>query len=425
MPAPSASPSPSARDWLPKLATAGLLMLAVLLVGRVALKQGGLNQIDFHSYWYAGIFLREGVDPYRAWEEGLAPTGTVHFLDGVSVPGDAAAIPGLATVPANTAPLVMVISPLSWFSWPVASRLWMMINIGLGLLLACLVLAAVRPQAGVWSFLVVAGLLFSLMGTREALETGQTTLIVLALMMGAHVTVRRHPWLAGILLGFALSKYSLAFPLALLWLLQRRWRPLLLAGGVQVAGLFILWGLDGSNPITTLGRYWAMIQFHADMVGMHLRGGLLAEAGVVGLIVVGLLTLLVGGVTAHALGREDARRLQSLPADAPYAYLLLVVIVLWNLLAIYHRRYDHAAVILYLALVLFSQAANGAGYGRWFRKLQFIAIAQAAIWSLPIYAVIGNEWYVALFTVANLLALAGALLLLQCESPPVATPGSG
>jgi hypothetical protein len=335
------------------------------------------------------------------------------------------AVSGLATVPANTAPLVMLVSPLSWFSWPVASRLWMLINIGLGLSLACLVLIAVRPQVRVWPFLAVVGLLFSLTSTREALETGQTTLIVLVLMMGAHVAVRRHPWLAGILLGFALSKYSLAFPLVLLWLLQRRWRPLLLAGGVQVAGLLLLWGLDGSNPITTLGRYWAMIQFHADMVGMHLRGGLLAETGAMGLIIVGLLTLLVGGVTAHALGRDQARQLRLLPADTPYAYLLLVVIMLWNLLALYHRRYDHTAVILYLALVLFSLPAYGAGHGRWFRTLQLVAIAQAAIWILPIYAVTGNGWYVALFTAANLLALGGALFLLSRDSLTRATPGSG
>jgi hypothetical protein len=57
--------------------------------------------------------------------------------------------------------------------------------------------------------------------------------------------------------------------------------------------------------------------------------------------------------------------------------------------------------------------------------LQLVAIAQAAIWILPIYAVTGNGWYVALFTAANLLALGGELFLMSRDSLTRATPGSG
>lgn len=101
------------------------------------LEPGGA--IDFHSYWYAGNFVRQGIDPYQAYLQNLVPALPVSYLDGASLQ-EPLAQPGLATVPANTAPVVLLLSSLAFFTWPTAKLLWMGTNLLLMLAIPWLVI---------------------------------------------------------------------------------------------------------------------------------------------------------------------------------------------------------------------------------------------------------------------------------------------
>jgi len=96
--------------------------------------------IDLHSYWYSGHFVRQSVDPYRAYLQGLEPSAPVRYLDSSTPVMGTIGQPGLANVPANTAPVVLLLSSLAFFTWPTAKLIWMIINLGLMFLIPGLVI---------------------------------------------------------------------------------------------------------------------------------------------------------------------------------------------------------------------------------------------------------------------------------------------
>ena len=69
--------------------------------------------IDFHSYWYAGHFIRQQSDPYQAYLEDLTPQTPVSYLDNKIIEHLPIAQAGLARVPANTPLFVLLLSPFS------------------------------------------------------------------------------------------------------------------------------------------------------------------------------------------------------------------------------------------------------------------------------------------------------------------------
>src|SRR5215470_16620998 len=82
---------------------------------------------DFHAYWYYGHFVRRGVSPYHAFfTDPTAIAGPVRYLDGVTVQH---LTPQLSMMPANTAPMLLLLSVFSWLSWPLAKALWLGCNL--------------------------------------------------------------------------------------------------------------------------------------------------------------------------------------------------------------------------------------------------------------------------------------------------------
>ena len=80
---------------------------------------------DFHSYWYAGHFVRQGSDPYEAYLQGLALDVPVSYWDAEPTTSLPIAQPDLAIVPAKTAPMVLLLTPFSYVSWGLAKVLWL------------------------------------------------------------------------------------------------------------------------------------------------------------------------------------------------------------------------------------------------------------------------------------------------------------
>ena len=178
---------------------------------------------DFHPYWYQGHALRRGSNPYRAFLKGEMPTLPIRYLDGVVVTEPPVARPGLSTSVTNTAPLVLLLSLFSYFSWPVAKLAWMAINLGLILALPWLLVSAFPLRTFTRSQRLLLCLVVYAFGfTRHPVSIGQTTLAVFSLLLASLALQERHWFWAGICLGIALSKYSLALPVLLLFLVEFR-----------------------------------------------------------------------------------------------------------------------------------------------------------------------------------------------------------
>jgi hypothetical protein len=339
------------------VALIGLAVYALLTtLGAVAGTRTPGGAIDFHSYWYYGHFVRQGHDPYAAFFAGAAPDLPVAYLDGPVATRLPIAQPGLVAAPVNTAPLVCLLSVFAWFSWPVAKSLWLACNLALMTLAPWLVVRLVPIPLRATQQALIALVFWALLGTRSALVNGQTSLLVLVLMLAALWLAGRHDWLAGLLLGLALSKYSVALPGLLVLALARRWRVLLIALGVQVASVLGLALVTGSAPLDIVGAYAWMFGYHAGMSGIHLASLFPKDSPFAGLAVA-LGSALVWGVLARwwFVRRGDLGAGHGAP-DATAQLHLLAVVALWTLLVAYHRAYDTVLFVCFVALAVYALA---------------------------------------------------------------------
>ena len=300
---------------------------------------------DLHSYWYFGHFLRQGENPYQAFVEQPLLTLPIHYLDGRTVTAEPVMQPNLAVHPANTAPMMLLLSGLSWFSWPVAKAIWLVCNVVFAAAIPWMILALLPPslrlpRTGQW---LVAGLFYLLKAPRLLTVVGQTSLFVLFLMLAA-ILVRKRSWLlSGVLLGVAVSKYSLALPAALWLLIDRRYLVLVTALAVQVAGLFLISSLGSYTPFETVAVYVKLMLVHVGAEGIHIAYMFAPQYHM-------LANLLVAGGSLILLWQLCRWWWRTRPVEDADALPFLTVVSLWTLLAAYHRSYDVVLVGFFLVL---------------------------------------------------------------------------
>jgi hypothetical protein len=285
-----------------------------------------------------------GQNPYLAYAERASLPGPVWHIGGAVVAADQVVQPGLGLIPANTAPLLVMLTPLASFSWPDAKTIWLVCNLALLVILPWLVLRLLPAEWTLtWQERWLVVLVFmSMKGPREAIASGQTSLLVFGLMLLA-LLLRGRWWAGGLLLGLALSKYSLALPVFIYLCMERRFRLVATAVAVQVIGLGVVSLLGDSSFADTFGVYRAIFLLHAPQGGIHWATVLPAPAPLPSVI-----TILLSLATAGVLGWWW---MQPRLGDK---HLLLVnaALAIWTLLVAYHRNYDTFLVILFFAYVM-------------------------------------------------------------------------
>ena len=344
-----------------------LSVLALLRIGdRISGRQGG---IDFHPYWYRGHALRQGDNPYDPAFVDPDLKLPIHYLDGKVTSELPVAQPGLVNLPPNTAPLALILFQFSRVSWPTAKWLWTLVNLALVLLLPGWVMRTFPERRSLtpadrW---LIHLAFYAFVSTRVAVWVGQTTLVVFALMLAA-IWLRPRSWpLAGLCLGLALSKYSLALPLFLWLVLQLRRREWLIAGTgllVQAAGLVAIALLSGVTPLRVAQDYVFIFRWIVGSTeGEGAQLASLAPHQTLWIVAVALSCL--AGFTAwaaylrrhqtqHSLGNKGAAA-GYLARSGPLAdYHLWVILVLWTLLAAYHGVYDSLVAVVLLPLGLYA-----------------------------------------------------------------------
>lgn len=411
------------RKFLPGFILAILAILAFASIGRVLTKGIISHEIDFHSYWYAGHFIWEGEDPYQAVFEGREPRLPVRYWDGLVVTTGKIAQEHLATMPANTAPIVLLLTLFSRLSWPTAATVWACINVVLALIVGVL---TGRVLGYTWHSLQAMFILLSflsLIATREAIETGQTSLLVLACSLGALFISDSRPWVAGILLGIGLSKYSLSFPFFLCLALQRRFLTLIVGLAVQISGVALINIISHSSPFEVLSAYLHILRLHAGLPGFHLTATLLRGLGVWSTLIIGLGSAILW-VTVFTMYKRSRRGLGSIDNFA-----VLTLAMVWNLLVFYHRRYDHIGMVLFIGLSslwVWEDPMQRLQLSRPLRKICFVlTFIFLGVWILPLYIVLGQAVYTLLFVLCTVLALFLTLLIWFTATSTIHTVGMG
>jgi hypothetical protein len=333
--------------YLPLFVFAILACFSLIYIVTKTLNPSGAT--DFHSYWYAGQFIRQGTDPYNAFINNQVPKIPITYLDGQVAQNLAIAQPGLARIPANTAPIVELLTIFSLFSWSTAKTLWMACNLALILAIPFLVLRLfpalyLRPATDKLLFIFI---FIGLFGTRNIAGNGQTSLFVFAAMLLA--ILAEHHWLyAGIDLGFALSKYSLALPLLILFLIERKYRQIIIGLAIQFVAIFTLSAMTRQSIVSILDAYVRIFQLHTDLPGIHLAT-LFPAGSLAGCVAVISLSLATIGSLGYWL---HTRKMQSLTASHQLVrQTMFTILMMWTLLVAYHRAYDTFVTILLIALI--------------------------------------------------------------------------
>ena len=316
-------------------------------------KPGGKGGTDFHQFWYAGHFIIQGRDPYEAFFAGEEPSLPVVYLDGVTVTQSPVAQPEMEIAPVNLPIMLLLLTPFSYFSWPIAKWAFLVVDLILMLVTGWLVLRRI-PFADVKLTRIDEVLIFlayfDLSATRIAIENGQTTLLVFLLMLVALYYAKRSWGIAGLALGVALSKYSVSLPVFLFILYKKKFKILLLAIAVQILGVLGIAVTSGNSPFVIVYENIQLLFRLFDQPGVHLARWFefLSDNHYVSMIPVLVLTFLIfvrlflwlRGQTFTTSSMEDV-----------LDFHLLTILFIWTILVAYHQIYDTLILLFFFVLV--------------------------------------------------------------------------
>jgi len=345
--------TPKKKLFLEWLILAMLCLWAVISLVRViqnTLGPSGGN--DLYTYWYAGHFIRQADDPYMAFINEQLPDLPVHYLDQTVTSMEDIIFPGLVPAPGNTYPLFFLFSSFAFLSWSKAKLLWLACNFILIGIIPALVIRLLpgKERLDVKTRCALYFAFIGLASTRYAASSGQSTFLIFAFILGTVLLADKKPWLAGILLGFALTKYSLSIGFFLYYLfIERNCRVVIAAALLQVAGVIGLMLMSGSTALEILYEYMLMFKHHAKMDGVQLAS--LIPSNDFDLVIAAVLTLAV----AFPIFVWYKKRIRSNAAFRPSVldrFHLFTIIFLWTLLVGYHRAYDVIVFVIFLALML-------------------------------------------------------------------------
>jgi hypothetical protein len=221
------------------------------------------------------------------------------------------------------------------------------------LIIPWLLLRALREEElrDSFHYLLLLFIFLGFSSTRYATISGQPSIFVIVMMLLAWILAKDRPIPAGLLLGFALSKYSLSLGFWIYFaIVEIRPRLSLSALGVQIAGLFGLAWLGGGSVFNAIDGYIQLFLHHAPMEGIQLTS-LLPSIDAYSPPLAIALTLAVGAPLAFILVRSKIK-LESLEAQPLLRTTLITTLTFWSLLVAYHRAYDLQVFIIALGLML-------------------------------------------------------------------------
>lgn len=212
--------TPSAKALL-GIGFGSMIILAALFVGTGM--QNALSPSGSHDFqWMPAKDIVEGVNPYRefmTWREQGNESVPPHFLN---------------QSPSYPASTYILLSPFAHFEWETAKSVWLVANL-IFIALLLLGMQKVFPVSSPTIFLLLVLSFLIASPLRTSLGAGQHNFISLAAFIWAYYFAHtgRNKSLSGILLAVAWIKYSLTFPLTLIFLRRDTYKPVLFAAAIH------------------------------------------------------------------------------------------------------------------------------------------------------------------------------------------------
>ncbi|MCA9891016.1 MAG: hypothetical protein KC546_21710, partial [Anaerolineae bacterium] len=106
----------------------GIGVYALVAFARIISLAFTIGGIDFHAYWYDGVYLRQGTERYIAFQNGVEAASPMEFLIGptIDVP-----IEGLNNESANPTLGILLFGIFATMSFEIARIAWMIVNLSL------------------------------------------------------------------------------------------------------------------------------------------------------------------------------------------------------------------------------------------------------------------------------------------------------
>ncbi len=334
--------------------------------------------VDFHAYWYANLYTRQGINPYWAildrnqmhiyWDPRYLGSGLtdpsasknggfesilklpIRYLDG-RVTKEYPVAQVLIGAPSTTAPLSLLMGLFSWFSWSVARIFWLGINIIFAALIPWLGFRLVESQKEIDPIdkLVLAFAFYNFYGLRQSLVVGQQSVICLFLLLLA-LLVRDRWLLAGLLLGIGISKYSVGLPFFLLFLMQKETRIIVTSIFVQLLGVVLLIPLAHGSLDETAKAYLQVMDLNYLQEGIHLLARSPEHPFIVYLFILVVLIVLIFVVRTAFFNIES-----SAPEDSKIPLNILNLLTIALFLVVYHRIHDMPFAILFFFTMMLAE----------------------------------------------------------------------
>ncbi len=291
------------------------------------------------------------------------------------------------------------------------------------LLIPALLLNALRinPAGSRKRYLLLLAVFMGFSSTRYATISGQPSIFVIVLMLLTWILSEERPTLAGVLLGIALSKYSLSLGFWIYFtIFERRPKLSLTAAGVQFIGLLGLAWLGQSSVIQAIDGYVQLFLHHAPMEGIQLTSLLPGVNAYSPTLALGLT--LITGIPLYIFMRRSPELRNTLTANPTKRALLLSILTFWSLMVAYHRAYDLQVFLISLGAILLLRSENGPTPHDqpWQRLTTVYVVSSIIILSLPaggllrswLPAVAGSLWIRTILRASTWVILIGMALFI-------------
>jgi hypothetical protein len=294
---------------------------------------------DLRGLWDLNNAMLQRVDPYPLALSGncFMPTEAGLFCN----------------PPVNTPLFWLITSPIALLDWSGAVLAWFLVNITASIVLVYLIETQMLPKPiRIERLAVLTLLFFASAPLSSAVSIGQTTVLIFLMAIAGFFALRKSQLLAGVLIGIALSKYSLVFPIVMFLLLDRRFVALAAAVAMQVFGVLAFCFVVGTPLDAFLTNYFRLARIYIasptefNLHSRFLEWGLSPWIGIaydlVGVIVTFGVIFLYVQYSRHRSWMLDK-------------VVLLPFLFAASLPFVYHRLYDGMVLILLAAPLLWDQ----------------------------------------------------------------------
>jgi hypothetical protein len=405
-----------------------LASMAILSIGQLIYKSYTNNHfdnarwgLDFYQFWYGGKILLQGKNPYNElfMQKPLEYThDTDYHRQGLHNHAMDRSLK-IHLVPAS-APVFLLMAPLSLLSWVSATLVWLFVNLALGVFFVWIILKCIGKKVSSLDGLLLMSLFFSLICTRQVFELGQTSLIVAVFMWLSFIVLSRSETLSGIFLGIAFSKFTLALPMVFYFAYKKKIWALLFCCITQVVGLLILCVATQTNPAIIVKAYLAgsrLVLNQTQSFAVHLSS---LQWGGISSVLMWIITAATIVASLWSRARHSSIRSEELTA-----FTLISIYSFWSLLVLYHGRQDMVITLPFIALVIFGLNAHDSSGERHVsiigvEHLLIYAICALifSVWIFPVYLITGLNFYRSLYGVSTIAAFAISLRLLFSVQKP-------